>query len=143
MASKSNYKAVLTKTEKDMRKRINSALQLTALSAINQMIDLTPVKTGAAKFHWFVRALPDENFDKERTDPSGAQPKARAKRDVKLFKAGMRVWLVNAAPYFKYLEAGSSQQAPEGIVNIVKADMQSRWHRMLSVAFSRPTGSNE
>lgn len=141
MATRSNYKDVLKKADTDMRKRVDSALQNTALSAINQMIDLTPVKTGAAKFHWFVRALPDERFDKDRVDPSGAQPKARAKRDVKLFKAGMRIWLVNAAPYFKYLERGSSQQAPQGIVNIVKADMQSRWHRMLSVAFSRKVGN--
>lgn len=134
---KSNYKSVLKKVERETKGRLDKALQATAIEAINRLIDRTPVDTGAAKFHWFVRVMPDERFEKELTDPSGAQPKARAKRDVKLFRIGQIVWLVNSAPYFKYLEAGSSQQAPQGIVAITLAEMNLLWKKSIQAAFSR------
>jgi len=115
---------------------------------VTQMINLTPVDTGAAKFHWFLRGNPDENFNKESVDGSGAKPIARAKRDVKLFRIGMTVFLVNAAPYFKYLESGSSKQAPGGVVNIVRAKMQHIWQAAVKVAYSKdprtaPSGSGQ
>jgi hypothetical protein len=139
---RSNYKQVLKKVERDTPLRLSQALQATAIEGINRLVDRTPVDTGAAKFHWFVRPLPDERFDKERTDPSGAQPKSRAKRDVKLFRIGQTVWLVNSAPYFVYLEHGSSKQAPNGIVAITLAEMQLLWQKAVQVAFSRDPKSS-
>ena len=111
---RSNYKQVLKKVERETPQRLSKALQATAIEGINRLVDRTPVDTGAAKAHWFVRLQPDENFDKERTDPSGTKAKAQAKRDVKLFRIGQTVWLVNSAPYFVYLENGSVKQAPNG-----------------------------
>jgi len=134
---KSNYKSVLKKVERETKGRLDKALQATAVEAINRLVDRTPVDTGAAKFHWFVRLVPDELFEEEHTDPSGAQPKARAKRDVKLFRIGQTVWLVNSAPYFKYLETGSSQQAPQGVVAITLAEMGLLWKQKIKAAFSR------
>jgi len=144
---KSNYKEVLGKAEKDMRKRLSSALQNTAIEAIGRLANRTPVDTGAARFHWFVRALPDENFDKTRVDPAGDLAKQRAKRDVKLFTIGQIVYLVNAAPYFQYLEAGSSTQAPNGVVAITLAEMDLLWSKEVKAAFSidprtSPSGSS-
>ena len=133
----SNYKQVLKKVEREKTQRLTKALQATAIEGINRLVDRTPVDTGAAKYHWFVRPLPDERFDKTRTDPSGAQPKSRAKRDVKLFRIGQTVWLVNSAPYFVYLEAGSSKQAPSGIVAITFAEMNLLWQKEVQAAFSR------
>ena len=78
---RSNYKQVLKKTERETKLKLDKALQATAIEAINRLIDRTPVDTGAAKFHWFMRLQPDERFDKDNTDPSGAKPKAGAKRD--------------------------------------------------------------
>ena len=78
---KGNYATVLKKVQRETPLRLTKALQATAIEGINRLIDRTPVDTGAAKYHWFVRPLPDEKFDKDRTDPSGAQPKAGAKRD--------------------------------------------------------------
>ena len=74
---RSNYKQVLKKVERETPQRLSKALQATAIEGINRLVDRTPVDTGAAKFHWFVRRVPDERFDKERTDPSGAKPKAQ------------------------------------------------------------------
>jgi hypothetical protein len=139
---KGNYATVLKKVQRETPLRLTKALQATAVEGINRLVDRTPVDTGAAKFHWFVRALPDEKFDKERTDASGAQPKSRAKRDVKLFRIGQTVWLVNSAPYFIYLEHGSSKQAPSGVVAITFAEMQLLWQKNIQAAFSRDIRSS-
>jgi len=133
----STYKQVLKKVERETPARLTKALQNTAVETINKLIDRTPVDTGAAKFHWFVRLQPDENFNKENTDPSGTKTKAQAKRDVKLFRIGQTVWLVNSAPYFVYLEHGSSKQAPAGIVAITLAEVNLLWQKEIQVAFSR------
>lgn len=139
MAGKSNYKEVFKKVKAETPKKIDKALQDTAVEAISKMIDRTPVDTGAAKYHWFIRALPNERFDKARVDPSGQLPKARAKRDVKnLFRIGLKCWLVNSAPYMKYLEGGSSSQAPQGVVAITVAEMGLLFRKHIKVSFSKP-----
>jgi len=137
-SGKSNYKSVLKKAKADTKVRLDKALQNTAVEAISRMIDRTPVDTGAAKYHWFVRAIPTERFDKTRVDPSGQQPKQRAKRDIKQYVFGRAiVWLVNAAPYFVFLEHGSSKQAPSGVVAITIGEMGLLWRKWVQVAFSR------
>jgi hypothetical protein len=133
----STYKQVLKKTERETHQRLNKALQNTAIEGINRLVDRTPVDTGAAKFHWFMRLVPDEKFDPTRVDPSGEQPKKGAKRTAKLFRIGQIVYLVNSAPYFKYLEHGSSKQAPQGVVAITLAEMNLIWQKEIKVAFSK------
>ena len=132
---RSNYAVVLKRVQRETPQRLTKALQATAVETIGRMIDRTPVDTGAAKYHWFVRPLPYEKFDKARTDPSGQQPKQRAKRDVKLFRIGQMVWLVNSAPYMTYLEQGSSKQAPAGVVNITLAEVDFIWRRQMDAAY--------
>jgi len=119
-------------------KKIDKALQDTAVETIGKMIDRTPVDTGAAKYHWFMRLTPSERFDKARVDPSGSLPKARAKRDVKLFRLGGKVYLINSAPYFIYLERGSSTQAPQGVVAITMQEVAMIWKKHLKTAISKP-----
>jgi len=126
---RSNYAAVLKKAALDTNLKLDKALQATAVETIGRMIDRTPVDTGAAKYHWFVRAQPDERFDKSRTDPSGQQPKQRARRDVKQMRIGFILWLVNSAPYMTYLERGSSKQAPAGVVAITLVEVPVLWRR--------------
>jgi hypothetical protein len=132
---KSNYAVVLKKAARDSTLKLDKALQATAVETIGRLIDRTPVDTGAAKYHWFVRAQPDEKFDKSRTDPSGQLPKQRAKRDIRLFRIGMMVWLVDSAPYFTYLERGSSKQAPAGVVAITLAEVPLLWRRQMDASW--------
>lgn len=139
MASgKSNYKEVFKKVKAETPKKIDKVLQDTAVEVIGKMIDRTPVDTGAAKYHWFIRLVASERFDKARVDPSGTLPKGRAKRDVKLFRAGKLVWLVNSAPYMKYLENGSSTQAPQGVVAITMAEVAAIFKKNIKTSISKP-----
>jgi len=140
---KSTYKDVIKKAKTDTIKRLDLAFQDTCVEAVDRCADLTPVDTGAAINHWFLRRQPNENFDKERTDPEGELSKDRARRDVLLFRAGQIVYAVNAAPYFKYLEDGSSTQAPHGVVKIVKAQMGLFWSKRLKFRFSEDPKSGK
>jgi Bacteriophage HK97-gp10, putative tail-component len=138
-SGRSTYKEIFKKVKLETPKKIDKALQDTAVEVIGKMIDRTPVDTGAAKYHWFIRALPNEKFDKKRVDPSGAQPKARAKRDVKvLFKIGLECWLVNSAPYMIFLEQGSSTQAPQGVVAITMQEVAPIFKKHIKTAISKP-----
>lgn len=137
MARKSNYKQVFATAKKGMNRALNEGLQATAYEAVSRMIDRTPVDTGAAKAHWFAQGTPSGSFDKEVTDKSGGRTKARAKRDLKSVRIGDRVWLVNTAPYFFYLEHGSSSQAPAGVVTITLAEMGLIFRRNLKVSFGQ------
>lgn len=137
-AKQGNYKAVLNKTAKDMKTRMANAKASLTLEAVGLLVDLTPVDTGAARFHWFVRGLPDEQFDKKRVDPIGELAKNRAKRDIKtLAKIAETIYIVNSAPYFKYLEDGSSSQAPNGVVAMVRSAIEARWPKHVETAFSQ------
>ena len=137
MANNRNYKQVFATTKKGLARALNTGLQETALDAISRMIDRTPVDTGAAKGHWFARGTPTETFDKDKVDKDGARTKARAKRDLKPVRVGDRVYLVNSAPYFIFLEGGSSNQAPSGVVAITLAEMGLLYRRNLKVALSQ------
>ena len=144
-----NYKTILKKASKDMSTRLDKAYQAYCYEAIALLTYRTPVDTGAARFHWFARLLPSEQFDKERVDPEGQLAPRRAKRDLKLFRVTQVVYLVNSAPYFKYLEDGSSTQAPNGVVGITRATLSAsgRWPKLVEAAFSidprgDPSGSS-
>jgi hypothetical protein len=137
MAVRSNYKQVFATKKRGLNRALHTALQQTSLDAISRMIDRTPVDTGAAKAHWFARGTPTESFDKDKTDKSGNSTKARAKRDLKQVRIGDRVYLVNSAPYFIFLERGTSDQAPSGVVAITLAELQLTYRRNLKVALSQ------
>lgn len=135
--AKSNYKQVFATAKKGLQRGLNVSLQRTALEAISRMIDRTPVDTGAAKAHWFARGVPDESFDKDVVDKDGGSTKARAAADLISVRIGDRVYLVNSAPYFFYLEHGSSGQAPAGVVAVTLAEMGLIWRRNLKVSFGQ------
>ena len=137
MAAKSNYKQVFATTKKGLNRALNTGLQSTAHEAISRMIDRTPVDTGAAKAHWFAQGTPSGPFDKETTDKSGGRTKARAKRDLQSVRIGDRVYLVNTAPYFFFLEHGSSSQAPAGVVTITLSEMGLIYRRNLKASFGQ------
>lgn len=137
MARQSNYKQVFATRKKGLNRALNTALQATALDAISRMIDRTPVDTGAAKAHWFARGTPTESFDKDKVDKSGGATKTRAARDLKRVRIGDRVYLVNSAPYFFWLEQGTSDQAPSGVVTLTLAEMGLLWRRNLKVSFGQ------
>ena len=118
-------------------KRVLTAYQGTALRAVRLMIDRTPVDTGAAKYHWFIRKTAHRpRWNPKNVDPSGSAAKSRAREDVQQFKTGQKLNILNSAPYFVYLEGGWSGQAPHGIVAITLAEVPSIWKRVALASFS-------
>ncbi|CBV41968.1 hypothetical protein [Halomonas elongata] len=61
---------------------------------------------------------PDETFDENKRDPSRSITLADARRAMAALKPGDSFHIVNTTPYGKYLEAGTSGQAPTGIYGV-------------------------
>lgn len=86
------------------------------LTVASDIIDGTPVKTGALRGSWqssieapILDAVP-------RLDPSGATPKAQmASLPISL---GNDIYFANSLPYAERIEYGYSQQAPAGMVRV-------------------------
>jgi hypothetical protein len=131
------YAKVLKKVSLDVPKRIKAGLEMTIIETMNRLIERTPVDTGAAKYHWFIRTLPNEKFDKTKVDKTGTAARQRAKQDVKRLTVGTRIYMVNSAPYFFYLEHGTSQQAPAGVVTITYAEMGLLFKRNIKASFGQ------
>ena len=62
--------------------------------------------------------VPDESFDEAKRDPSRSATLADARRAMAALKPGDVFHIVNTTPYGKYLEGGTSSQAPAGIYGV-------------------------
>ena len=79
------------------------------------MVLKTPVDTGRARSNW--------NAGVNNVDPSVSPARdvtvlERAKAIISQLKGGDSYFITNNVDYIKYLEEGSSDQAPEGMVAI-------------------------
>ena len=136
-SGRSTYKGVLKRVANAVPKKFDKIMQDVVLTTTNKLIDKTPVLTGAAKYHWFLRAQPDEKFDKKRVDPGGATVKSRAKRDIKLFKVGMNFYIVNSAPYMELLNDGWSDKAPAGFIEMAVNEVNPLYRHIFKVEFTK------
>lgn len=131
----SHYKTAIARTQSLIDRAVDEGLQGTLVEILARAASRTPVATGAAKYHWFIRGVPDESFDKANTDSSGAAAVARARGDAAGISAGATVWVLNSAPYSPLLEAGSSTQAPNGFLGITQAEAVPIFEKMMRRAF--------
>ena len=130
-----HYKAAIARAQSLIDRAVDEGLQGTLVELVARVVPRTPVATGAAKYHWFIRGVPDESFDKANTDTSGAAAIARARGDAASISAGATVWVLNSAPYSPLLEAGSSTQAPNGFLGITQAEAVPIFERAMRRAF--------
>jgi len=79
----------------------------------------TPVDTGRARGNWFPSInTPSNEIDLDAADKTGAEASGRLNSVVAGAKYGSVVWFTNNLPYILPLENGSSQQAPQGMVDL-------------------------
>lgn len=91
------------------------------LKAFQNIVQRTPVLTGCARGNWRINfgKTPLRTFSTDKTDKGGASTIAEGSSSI-LGDAelGVRVNIVNSAPYIQRLEHGYSVQAPGGMVHI-------------------------
>lgn len=98
---------------------------LTAKTVIQNLIYDTPVDTSKALSNWQIvlnadnaSVIPAYVHGKEGSSQAESQALAlsAAMRMLETKKPGDEIWIVNSTPYIRYLNDGSSHQAPAGFV---------------------------
>lgn len=84
----------------------------------------TPVATGRTRGNWRVGInKPDLHTDINAFDPTGENGAAEAREIARNIKAGDQVFITNALPWVKRLNAGSSKKAPAGFIEQTAAEL--------------------
>lgn len=87
-----------------------------ALEALQRVVNRTPVDTGRARGGWQVARTAGDN-DPGTEDPAGASTVAAGLSIIdRISIAFQEIHIFNNVNYIVFLEEGSSQQAPNGMV---------------------------
>lgn len=106
------------------KKNIDKILRETVEEVFSSIIEDTPIKTGALKGNW-IASIGSPSSDKTGTlDRMGDITVSNMRKEIRDFKTGDTVYLVNTLEYAERIEYGYSGQAPYGMVrvNIVRFD---------------------
>lgn len=103
------------------REKLARGLGLTMAMAIDRLANATPVDTTHASTNWMGSVgKPFEGVIGSRENPSGSAQKAARERvrnyTGKDLKAGREIYIRNNVFYLRFLNRGSSQQAPAEFV---------------------------
>lgn len=96
--------------------------------ALQQVITRSPVDTGAYRGnHQVSIGKPDNSYDLNIKDPSGAGAYAKAGAQIAKAKIGDVVWVQNCLPYSLRIENGWSQQAPQGVYSLAFQSLANKF----------------
>ena len=107
-----------------MQKQMDFVWKRSVSSAFNEVIFKTPVDTGVARRSWLIGFSDDGNVGKSELNvkPQDIPP------------VGSSFLLYSNIDYIEYLEDGSSEQAPSGMVKTTVANFDNIVARYASVA---------
>ena len=96
-----------------------------ALEALNRIVLRTPVDTGRARGGWIISTgvLP-ETTETTRLDTTGQETISVGTQVILTADPYDNIHISNNVDYIVYLEEGTSQQAPQGMVNVTFAELQ-------------------
>ena len=102
--------------------RLVELQQKIGLEALRRIVYKTPVDTGRARGNWQV------TIDKPAVGvlvPAIADPVGQGGLMLADLPPFTTVWITNNVPYIKYLEDGSSKQAPQGMVSVTLGELKA------------------
>jgi hypothetical protein len=112
------FQADLAKAAEDMQKSVAATVKQVALEIDLDVRDHTPVDTGRARDNWFMTLnAPSSDYNAHPGLPHGAAIAPHAPENIDP-TGNEPVYIVNNTPYIEQLEAGSSTQAPSGMVEL-------------------------
>lgn len=103
-----------------------------ALGIHRDIVMGTPVDTGRARASWGVGLNRYELVEADITDKSGTQTILRAAARLNTYRPGDSVWIGSGLPYMERLEFGWSRQAPAGMHELARRQVE--WMREHSSA---------
>ena len=94
-----------------------------ALEALSRIVAKTPVDTGRARGNWQTTINSSPSEELFLTDPVGNGAQA-----LQILGAYQAVIIANNVPYIIFLEQGSSQQAPSGMVMLTVEELRGMFN---------------
>lgn len=112
----------------------------TVIRATNAIVDLSPVDTGRFKANWQVTANAPAAQSLNDYDQIGGETKsalARQVRAVARSSATKVIYITNRLDYAADLEYGSSNQAPAGVLGVVRVRLGRYFEEAVAEARSK------
>lgn len=106
-----------------MKRKADMAFRALILEAAKRIIYRTPVDTGRARGNWQV-SIGSPQVAEFDDDKNGYMTLMGVRSDTREVDAGEIVYLLNGVEYIVYLERGSSDQHPDGMVAVTVAELQ-------------------
>jgi len=125
MSAFTRFQADLEQDFETVRGEIAAARDKLVTEAHEGVVNKTPVDTGFARNSWFVEA--GDGTTRESNNGSGGPLPSQVLPTVGAFTP---VTIGNGAPYINELEDGRSDQAPNGMVGITLAELETRFRRI-------------
>ena len=111
---------------KDDAKRDTLAVhRLIALEALRRIVLKTPVDTGAARGSWRLNIGEAPEPDDPNTQKSPWTIIIEANSLLRTLKRGKTVWISSSLDYILFLEDGSSEQAPQGMIAVTLEELKT------------------
>lgn len=105
----------IKKFKKKVEDRSRSVVQKVCLDIDKGVVLATPVDTGRARGGWNV-GINNVNLEETKQDKSGRDTISENEQTIQTADFGDSVFISNNVDYITYLEDGSSDQAPNGMV---------------------------
>lgn len=120
------FNGALRKSAKDLvGKRLLVFQRKVTLAVLRGVIFKTPVDTGRARGGWIVGVNKVPN-GMGRPDRNGGSAFAEGASKIGSLRPFSVVYVANNVVYVKYLEDGSSAQAPRGMLRLTLAELQTQ-----------------
>ncbi len=119
----SNHKTVFKAFQRHAKDAVLSVARTVALELSESVVLRTPVDTTRAEANWTpaLNTIP-QDFNEDARNYLGSRPNLDAAKAIaKSIQIGDAFVIANSTPYIIYLEQGSSQQAPAGMVGVTAA----------------------
>lgn len=125
-----SFTSDLAKFEVKTERQASAVIKKIVLELFIRVMKRTPVDTGNARVNWELGVDAVGNTVATATTVEGENQISQQAFLVGLgelakFKPGQTIYITNNVNYIEYLEEGSSQQAPQGMVKITALEFQS------------------
>lgn len=110
-----SFEMDLRKFKEKVEGRTKAVLQKTALEIDKGVVLSTPVDTGRARGGWNV-GINNVNLEETSEDRSGQKTISENESKILQSRAEDSIFVSNNVDYIEFLEKGSSDQAPNGMV---------------------------
>lgn len=105
-------------------KEVIQAQKKLVLEALKRVVMRTPVDTGRARGNWQVTIARPSDSVIDAEDKTGSDTISKGLSALSALPPYQVVWISNNVDYIEFLEEGTSQQSPKGMVRLTVIELR-------------------